>query len=130
MYSYRNPRVLLYAIDLWKYFSNEDQCCGGCFFGILMDSSVVLPALVAGRVLFSAIPFCDILQYDHQLTSPLTSYSHCEYRQLFCMSIRCTYRHLCVVQEGIYLFRNGIDPYSGGVFRHVSSESTTTRARE
>ena len=27
--------------------------------------------------------------------------------------------YIVAVHEGIYLFRNGIDPYSGGTFRHV-----------
>jgi len=38
------------------------------------------------------------LQDDDQLSSPLTSYSR--------------------LQEGIYLFHHGVDPYSGGSFRH------------
>ena len=28
-----------------------------------------------------------------------------------------------LVQEGIYLFQHGIDPYSGGMFRHVSASA-------
>ncbi|KIM75991.1 hypothetical protein PILCRDRAFT_826843 [Piloderma croceum F 1598] len=63
-----------------------------------MTSGVTIPALVAGRLLVSLLPLPDALQHDHQLSSPLTSYSR--------------------LQEGIYLFKNGIDPYSGGVFRH------------
>ncbi|KAF7314486.1 hypothetical protein MKEN_00921600 [Mycena kentingensis (nom. inval.)] len=57
------------------------------------------PALVCGRLLlaFSA-DFYDALKHNHQLTSPLTSYLN--------------------LQEGIFLFKNGVDPYSGGVFRH------------
>ncbi|KAK0455525.1 PIG-U-domain-containing protein [Desarmillaria tabescens] len=39
--------------------------------------------------------------HDHQLSSPLTSFLN--------------------LKEGIYLFNNGVDPYSGGVFRHVCS---------
>ena len=31
-------------------------------------------------------------------------------------------RHLAV-REGIYLFEHGIDPYSGGAFRHVRREN-------
>ena len=27
--------------------------------------------------------------------------------------------NVCVVQEGIYLFQKGVDPYSGGLFRQV-----------
>ncbi|KZP34406.1 PIG-U-domain-containing protein [Athelia psychrophila] len=63
-----------------------------------MDSVLTLPVLVAGRLFLSLVPLPEALKHDHQLSSPVTSYSH--------------------LQEGIYLFNNGVDPYSGGVFRH------------
>ncbi|KAH8104708.1 PIG-U-domain-containing protein [Cristinia sonorae] len=59
---------------------------------------VVFPALVAGRFLLALTPISDALKHDHILTSPLTAYPR--------------------LQEGLYLFSKGIDPYSGGVFRH------------
>ena len=34
-----------------------------------------------------------------------------------------------LVQEGIYLFQHGIDPYSGGMFRHVSACSQWKKTR-
>ncbi|KAI0927260.1 hypothetical protein AcV5_007840 [Taiwanofungus camphoratus] len=63
-----------------------------------MDFSVTFPALVVGRLLlaFSLLPVD--LTNDHLLSSPLTSYSR--------------------LQEGVYLFKLGTDPYSGGSFRH------------
>ncbi|KAK7048524.1 phosphatidylinositol glycan anchor biosynthesis class U protein [Favolaschia claudopus] len=63
-----------------------------------LDLSVVFPALVASRLLLALTNLPDALKHDHQLSSPLTSYLN--------------------LQEGIYLFKNGIDPYSGGIFRH------------
>ncbi|KAJ7928061.1 GPI transamidase subunit PIG-U [Mycena leptocephala] len=63
-----------------------------------LDVGVVFPVLVAGRLLLALTNLPDALKHDHQLSSPLTSYLN--------------------LQEGIYLFKNGIDPYSGGVFRH------------
>ncbi|KAI0714022.1 PIG-U-domain-containing protein [Cerioporus squamosus] len=55
-------------------------------------------ALVAARLLLAFAPLPEALKHDHQLSSPLTSYSR--------------------LREGIYLFDHGIDPYSGGSFRH------------
>ncbi|KAJ7025404.1 GPI transamidase subunit PIG-U [Mycena alexandri] len=63
-----------------------------------LDVSLVFPLLVAGRLLLALTSLSDALKHNHQLSSPLTSYLN--------------------LQEGIYLFQNGIDPYSGGVFRH------------
>ncbi|TCD62991.1 hypothetical protein EIP91_006150 [Steccherinum ochraceum] len=59
---------------------------------------VVFPALILGRFLLALAPLPDSLKHDHQLTSPLTAYPR--------------------LQEGLYLFSQGIDPYSGGIFRH------------
>ncbi|KAH9978874.1 PIG-U-domain-containing protein [Lactifluus volemus] len=53
---------------------------------------------VATRIVLAFSPLGSSLQDDNQLSSPLTSYSR--------------------LQEGIYLFRHGVDPYSGGTFRH------------
>ncbi|ETW81074.1 hypothetical protein HETIRDRAFT_434894 [Heterobasidion irregulare TC 32-1] len=63
-----------------------------------MSFGLVFPALVAARLILQLSPLSSLLKHDSQLSSPLTSYSR--------------------LQEGIYLFRNGIDPYSGGTFRH------------
>ncbi|KAI0366878.1 PIG-U-domain-containing protein [Pilatotrama ljubarskyi] len=62
------------------------------------DPDFAFPALVAARLLLAFAPLPDALKYDQQLSSPLTSYSR--------------------LREGIYLFQHGIDPYSGGSFRH------------
>ncbi|RDX49926.1 PIG-U-domain-containing protein [Lentinus brumalis] len=59
---------------------------------------VTFSALVAARLLLAYAPLPEALNHDHQLSSPLTSYSR--------------------LREGIYLFDHGIDPYSGGSFRH------------
>ncbi|KAF8904977.1 GPI transamidase subunit PIG-U [Mucidula mucida] len=59
---------------------------------------LVFAVLVASRLLLSSTSINEYLIHDHQLSSPLTSYLN--------------------LQEGIYLFQNGINPYSGGVFRH------------
>jgi len=66
--------------------------------GALATSSLVLPALVSARLLLSLTSLPDALKFDHQLSSPLTSFLN--------------------LQEGAFLFNNGIDPYSGGIFRH------------
>ncbi|KAJ7195435.1 GPI transamidase subunit PIG-U [Mycena pura] len=59
---------------------------------------IVFPVLVGGRLLLALTNLSGALKRDHQLSSPLTSYLN--------------------LQEGIFLFKNGVDPYSGGVFRH------------
>ncbi|KAI0822014.1 PIG-U-domain-containing protein [Trametes gibbosa] len=56
------------------------------------------PALVVARLVLAFVPLPNALKYDQQLSSPLTSYSR--------------------LREGIYLLEHGIDPYSGGFFRH------------
>ncbi|EKM51883.1 uncharacterized protein PHACADRAFT_177290 [Phanerochaete carnosa HHB-10118-sp] len=63
-----------------------------------MDFDVVFPSLVAGRLLLAYTNLPGALRHDHQLSTPLTSYPR--------------------LQEGLYLFHNGVDPYSGGLFRH------------
>ncbi|KAF8070785.1 GPI transamidase subunit PIG-U [Lyophyllum atratum] len=60
--------------------------------------ALTLPCLVAGRLLLASTSLPDLLKDNQQLSSALTSYSN--------------------LQEGIYLFKNGVDPYSGGSFRH------------
>ncbi|KAJ8076195.1 hypothetical protein PM082_000613 [Marasmius tenuissimus] len=55
------------------------------------------PVIVATRLCVALLQPFDLV-HNHQLSSPLTSYRN--------------------LQEGIYLFRSGVDPYSGGVFRH------------
>jgi hypothetical protein len=45
---------------------------------------------------------------------------------MYCTSV--SQHHL--VQEGIYLFRHGIDPYSGGSFRHVRIQLDCAHASE
>jgi len=57
-----------------------------------------IPAAIAGRFLLSFTSIYDALKYDHLLTSPLTSYPR--------------------LQEGVFLYQRGIDPYSGGGFHH------------
>ncbi|KAF8491028.1 GPI transamidase subunit PIG-U [Gautieria morchelliformis] len=61
-----------------------------------METKVLAGAL-AIRLLAACSPLQDVLQDDQQLASPLTSYAR--------------------LREGVYLFKHGIDPYSGGVFR-------------
>ncbi|KZT11899.1 PIG-U-domain-containing protein [Laetiporus sulphureus 93-53] len=63
-----------------------------------MDFNTTFPVLLAGRYLL-ALFFQDVdLRNDHLLSTPLTAYPR--------------------LQEGIYLFQQGFDPYSGGLFRH------------
>ncbi|KAF8893515.1 GPI transamidase subunit PIG-U [Infundibulicybe gibba] len=64
----------------------------------ILGFEFLFPALAVGRLLLCLTNLSEVLKYDHQLSSPLTAYSH--------------------LQEGVYLFENGIDPYSGGIFRH------------
>ncbi|KAF9010614.1 GPI transamidase subunit PIG-U [Cyathus striatus] len=65
---------------------------------LFLSLSFLFPALVIVRIALSTTGLPDILKNDHQLASPLTSFSQ--------------------LQEGIYLFNHDIDPYSGGTFRH------------
>ncbi|GJJ06519.1 hypothetical protein Clacol_000711 [Clathrus columnatus] len=46
----------------------------------------------------SVVPLHEFLRDDQQLSSPLTNFSR--------------------LREGVFLFKHGVDPYSGGVFRH------------
>ncbi|KZT73926.1 PIG-U-domain-containing protein, partial [Daedalea quercina L-15889] len=63
-----------------------------------MDFTVTFPVLIASRLVLALSPLTHCLRDDHLLSSPLTSYTR--------------------LQEGIYLFKHGIDPYSGSTFRH------------
>ncbi|KAI0689071.1 GPI transamidase subunit PIG-U [Cytidiella melzeri] len=63
-----------------------------------MEFDYTFPTLVAARALLAFAPLPDALRHSQQLSSPLTSYAR--------------------LKEGIYLFSHGIDPYSGGLFRH------------
>ncbi|KIP10239.1 hypothetical protein PHLGIDRAFT_28605 [Phlebiopsis gigantea 11061_1 CR5-6] len=63
-----------------------------------MDYDVAFPGLIVTRLLLAFAPLPDSLIHDHQLSTPLTSYPR--------------------LLEGLYLFRHGVDPYSGGLFRH------------
>ncbi|KAF9491887.1 PIG-U-domain-containing protein [Pleurotus eryngii] len=58
----------------------------------------VVPAISTCKFLAYLTGIPDILIHDQQLISPLTSYFR--------------------LQEGLYLFQNGIDPYDGGSFHH------------
>ncbi|KAK7470955.1 hypothetical protein VKT23_002370 [Stygiomarasmius scandens] len=62
-----------------------------------VSSGFIFPALVVARLALAFVQPFD-LTHDHHLSSPLTSYAN--------------------LQEGIYLFKQGIDPYSGGILRH------------
>ncbi|KIK93239.1 hypothetical protein PAXRUDRAFT_34170 [Paxillus rubicundulus Ve08.2h10] len=64
-----------------------------------MESSSFL-LLMSCRLLlaFTPIPLTNDLQRDHQLSSPLTSYSR--------------------LKEGLWFYQHDVDPYAGGVFRH------------
>ncbi|EAU91081.2 cell division cycle protein 91 [Coprinopsis cinerea okayama7 len=64
----------------------------------LLSFNVVVPALLATKLAFGFSKLPDAVRYDHQLSSPLTSFSQ--------------------LQEGLWLFNHGIDPYAGGTFRH------------
>ncbi|KAL4073710.1 GPI transamidase subunit PIG-U [Scleroderma yunnanense] len=63
-----------------------------------METSLFL--LILGRLLLASLPIpaLDSLQRDHQLTSPLTSYTR--------------------LKEGLWLYQHDIDPYAGGILRH------------
>ncbi|KAI9460305.1 PIG-U-domain-containing protein [Boletus coccyginus] len=65
-----------------------------------MGSSLLLPVVISFRLFLAFIPLSSIsgLQHDHQLSSPLTSYSR--------------------LKEGLWLYSHNIDPYAGGIFRH------------
>ncbi|TFK74295.1 PIG-U-domain-containing protein [Pluteus cervinus] len=62
------------------------------------DYNLIFPCLLAIRLLITLTGVQSILEKNHQLTTPLTSYAN--------------------LQEGIYLFNRGINPYDGGYFRH------------
>lgn len=82
--------------------------------------SNAIPLAIAGRFLLSLTNANELLKHDHLLSSPLTSYPRCApyIRQFW------RYHWLAlgfVVQEGVYLYEQGVDPYSGGSFYHVRS---------
>jgi phosphatidylinositol glycan class U len=89
-----------------------------------MDSSSFLPVLVSFRLLLAFIPLHSIsgLQHDHQLSSPLTSYARCQYAFTFSYDPKVSSTVDCTVKEGLWLYGHDIDPYAGGVFRHVRIE--------
>ncbi|KAL1695025.1 GPI transamidase subunit PIG-U [Schizophyllum commune] len=64
----------------------------------LADVRVAFPLLVTTRFALTQTSLPDALKHSALLSSPLTSYSH--------------------LQEGIYLYNLGVNPYSGGVFHH------------
>ncbi|KXN90958.1 hypothetical protein AN958_03025 [Leucoagaricus sp. SymC.cos] len=55
-------------------------------------------AITAIRLAFSFFGLSNFLKHDQLLSTPLSSYSQ--------------------LREGIFLFKNGFDPYTGGTFRH------------
>ncbi|PPQ95314.1 hypothetical protein CVT26_008159 [Gymnopilus dilepis] len=55
-------------------------------------------AIAAARLWLSSKNLSDTLKHEQVLSSPLTSFEQ--------------------LQEGIHLFKHGIDPYAGGSFRH------------
>ncbi|EJD52791.1 cell division cycle protein 91 [Auricularia subglabra TFB-10046 SS5] len=57
-----------------------------------------LASLAALRLLVALAPVPDLSQFVHQLATPLTAFPR--------------------LQEGVFLYRNGVHPYSGGPFRH------------
>ncbi|VDB95986.1 unnamed protein product [Peniophora sp. CBMAI 1063] len=63
-----------------------------------MNTQTTLAGLLAAKFLLALTPYGDQLQENQILTSPLNAYPR--------------------LREGIYLFEHGIDPYSGGTFRH------------
>ncbi|KZV73319.1 PIG-U-domain-containing protein [Peniophora sp. CONT] len=63
-----------------------------------MNTQTTLGGLLAAKFLLALTPFGESLQENQILTSPLNAYPR--------------------LREGIYLFEHGIDPYSGGTFRH------------
>jgi GPI-anchor transamidase subunit U len=82
---------------------------------------------VAARAVLVLSPLGTYIQDDNQLSSPLTSYSRRKQPPVFDVT-SVSQHHL--VQEGIYLFRHGIDPYSGGSFRHVRMQLDGTHVSE
>ncbi|EJD02819.1 PIG-U-domain-containing protein [Fomitiporia mediterranea MF3/22] len=60
--------------------------------------SAAIPLAVAARFLLSFSSLHSSLQHNHLLTSPLNSYPR--------------------LQEGLFLYSHGVDPYSGGGFHH------------
>ena len=84
----------------------------------VVNLQACLVALTAVRLWISLTDLSNTLKHDHQLSSPLTSFSQCSELVITVASMQLTNR--LVVQEGIYLFKHDIDPYSGGSFRHVS----------
>jgi len=77
--------------------------------------NVAFPALVVARLFVALSSLPDVLKHNHQLSSPLTSFSQRQWQSFRdFLSL-----HSPLVQEGIYLFNHDIDIYSGGTFRHV-----------
>ena len=60
-----------------------------------------------------------------ELATPLTSWQSCEFPTALFQNHDWqtnesgTYVYMCTVQEGVYLWKRGLDPYDGAVFRQV-----------
>lgn len=78
----------------------------------------ITPLLLLRLGLFLT-PLPSILRDDHQLASPLTSFSRCKFSRYFVLRIPFINPPTPPVKEGIYLFRTGFNPYDGGLVRHV-----------
>ncbi|KZW00205.1 PIG-U-domain-containing protein [Exidia glandulosa HHB12029] len=63
-----------------------------------MESWITPSSLAILRVLVALAPLPDLSQFVHQLATPLTAFPR--------------------LKEGVFLYKNAINPYSGGPFRH------------
>lgn len=88
----------------------------------IMDSNLALCGLVTARLFLAFAPLPEQLKHDHLLSSPLTSNPRCTLQRIHCSN---TFLIIRSVHEGIHLFQNGIDPYSGGVFYQVRCQNSS-----
>ena len=77
----------------------------------------ILAGLIAVRRLLSFAPLRDQLKYDRLMSSPLTSNIRCDCLPNVRIHILLILRYFVgdiAACEGVCLFKNGTDPYSGG----------------
>ena len=85
-----------------------------------MDFGLAFPSLVLARLFLAFAPVPDVLKHDQQLSSPLTSYRRCAF-SIYIYRRANISQIIHLVQEGVFLFEHDVEPYSGGLFRHVRS---------
>lgn len=86
---------------------------------VLFASAAILRLLLA--LAFPALP--DLLTGRAEISTPVNSFKRCMDIQLIFTKIwNVTSSLFATVQEGLFLYEHGLDPYDGGIFHQVRSK--------